>query len=257
MSTRERARLSRWWWPGQWLGIVYGAWFDQRWYWEEVRPRLNQQGGWLIYLQGVLGTLLMALLLVVGSGLVMRLFGWRLPWFLMLMGMGVGIGLALLTLKLGLTHSMGLVLTWGLWLGVALGLVFPLVPLFYGLQVTNMLIVPLLVSYAVIGTSMGLVSGVGQILQRGELVDTWQFRLTLAVCHWVMVGLVVALMGYVGGMQPGYFHLLFGLPTLNTGLAFGLWLGGRWATRQVPDVEARRMLAQGEVPRIREQARQS
>lgn len=58
--------LARWWWPGQWLRIVWSVWVDQKWYWQNVYPRLeNRRRGWGIFVQTWLGAMLIALCLLV------------------------------------------------------------------------------------------------------------------------------------------------------------------------------------------------
>ena len=59
--------FSRWWWPVNWLRIVYGVWVDQLWYWENVRPLLRgRKQGWGIFAQGMLGAVLVALVPLAG-----------------------------------------------------------------------------------------------------------------------------------------------------------------------------------------------
>jgi hypothetical protein len=65
--------LARWWWPGQWLHIVWGVWVDQVWYRRKVQPKLNDpRGAWGVFAQSVLGTmailaLFLALVIIVSG----------------------------------------------------------------------------------------------------------------------------------------------------------------------------------------------
>ncbi len=57
--------LARWWWPGQWLHIVYGIWVDQLWCWQNVWPKLSDRRQvWSIFLQSWLGSVIVTLLLL-------------------------------------------------------------------------------------------------------------------------------------------------------------------------------------------------
>jgi len=67
--------LARWWWPGQWLHIVWGVWVDQVWYWQNVQPKLNDRRRvWGVFAQSVLGTIsilsLFLVPLIIASGSV-------------------------------------------------------------------------------------------------------------------------------------------------------------------------------------------
>lgn len=67
MTTQDEPRdaLARWWWPGQWLRIVYGVLIDQVWYWQNVRPRLRSRvEGWGLLVQAILGTMLVVFIAI-------------------------------------------------------------------------------------------------------------------------------------------------------------------------------------------------
>ncbi len=62
LNTNEN--LSRWWWPGQWLRIVYSVWIDQAWYRKNVYPQLkDEQRKRKIFFQAILGTTIVTLTL--------------------------------------------------------------------------------------------------------------------------------------------------------------------------------------------------
>jgi hypothetical protein len=43
--------------PRSWFRLIYAVWFDQRWYWQQVRPHLqNQRLAWRLLIQTILGS---------------------------------------------------------------------------------------------------------------------------------------------------------------------------------------------------------
>lgn len=68
------ASFARWWWPANWLRIVYAVCVDQRWYWQQIRPQLHGRNERLLLLQAALGAtlciLLLALVLAATAGVL-------------------------------------------------------------------------------------------------------------------------------------------------------------------------------------------
>lgn len=53
-----------WWRPDGWFRLIYGVWANQLWYWQHVRPSLDDpQQRKRIFVQAVLGTLAVTLAL--------------------------------------------------------------------------------------------------------------------------------------------------------------------------------------------------
>ncbi len=58
--------LACWWWPGQWLRIVWSAWVDQEWYWQNVQLKLNdRRRAWGVFAQSVFGATFVVTLFLV------------------------------------------------------------------------------------------------------------------------------------------------------------------------------------------------
>jgi hypothetical protein len=101
------ANLTKWWWPGQWLRIVYSVWFDQMWYWQHVRPQLYGLRGWRLFAQAMLGTLLFQLTLAIVLGVFIGTILY-MDWWLLAILIGISVLLGLLA---GITNrAYGLVL---------------------------------------------------------------------------------------------------------------------------------------------------
>jgi hypothetical protein len=223
--------LSRWWSPGQWLHIVYGVWVDQVWYWQNVRPRFsNRRQRVSICIQGLLGTALASLVLSAVLGGVSAAAGISVNWTGLFRAVGIALGAAsggalLMTVNsVATTASHGMVL--GMVMGLAGGSVIPMTIL-----VENGCIPSGLPSRVFTGLVLGLVLGVGVSVFMGVVMGD---RLGVALGIVLVMGMVVvsAIMGIaIEGIAAG----------ITIGL--GLHLGGRWATRQVPDVETRKRLA--------------
>ena len=231
--------LAHWWWPGQWLRIVCGVWIDQVWYWQTVRPRLySRRVRWSLLLQGLLGAALVALFLTgVLGGIIDGAVG-QIHWIGLsagvLAGVVVGFGVALLiTLGRGpvgagpISIPFGVVL--GVVLGVELGTLFGLGGPRVFLPIAPRMALGL--SQAVV---LGFAVGVGKGVANGA---DWT-----ATERVIMIVGVGASLGLEEGVGQG----------IATGLAFGvgLYFGGRWALRQVPDPATRRRLANPRMPRF-------
>ena len=87
-------KLSVSWWSG--LRVVYAVWFDQLWYWREIRPYLatNKPKSNLFISTAIIIFIINSLLFIV-SGLVFHFLGFDFDW--QLIGLAVGtINLSLL-----------------------------------------------------------------------------------------------------------------------------------------------------------------
>jgi hypothetical protein len=223
----EEKKLAKWWWPGQWLRIVYSIWLDQLWYWQNVRPQLYGLSGWKLFVQAMLGTLLLQLTLALVLGIfigTILYIDWRL------LGILTSISVLLGSLAGIINRANGLVL----------GVVF-----------TN-----LLTTLAVFQQS----TSHSEVAQLVEQVDpVWGGIIVGGLSGGLGIGLVI-------GIQTGSKEISKGLGTfllaimlaitfvndLVTGITFaifltlGIYLGGLWSTRQVRDAETRRRLANPE-----------
>ncbi len=90
------AGLARWWWPGQWLRIVWSVWVDQKWYWRHVYPQLEERRrGWQVFAQAWLGAMLIAvcLLAILPFNTTELGIGDIIPTWMALVSLGVVLGL--------------------------------------------------------------------------------------------------------------------------------------------------------------------
>ena len=235
--------FARWWWPGQWLHIVYGVWIDQLWYWQNVRPRLRgRTQGWKIFVQGMLGTALIGLAFAVIVGIVSQLELSR--WIFLVpvvascivLGIVLGIGAVvagwafdITTRGSGISFTFGKVadsVIIGMWIGTAFTVAILSLPLEFPIGGLGSISSNLnLVALATIGGASGIALSVGDGHRQGLLQSL----------------LIALLAGWFIGPGGIVVHIA-------TGAVVGLsyYLGNRWATRQIPDEETRKRLANPE-----------
>jgi hypothetical protein len=226
--------LSRWWWPGQWLRIVYAVWVDQAWYWQNVRPRLHGRSqGWGIFVQVSLGTwlavaigelILNMLLLAIGSPLL----DWQPLSTLLIGGELMAVSFATTDRRFGLAWGVPIMAAWGMSLII---LEYLLVGLARGLANIIGDIAAILIAIGaagiVLGASLGIavvvINGTGffvRILGRGVIA-----KLVLTVDAIMLVVMLVI-------MGKGEIHIAVTAASMLGGGVLGLYVGERWATRQ-------------------------
>ena len=78
-DSMEESKLSVSWWSG--LRVVYAVWFDQLWYWREIRPYLatNKPKSNLFISTAIIIFIINSLLFIV-SGLVFHSLGFDFDW---------------------------------------------------------------------------------------------------------------------------------------------------------------------------------
>ncbi len=222
MNDKTQDPLARWWWPGQWLHIVYGVWIDQLWYWKNVRPRMQGwRQGWKISIQGLLGAALIVFIVSAITGEVLLGMGIEVRWTLLALGVGV---IALVSAIVGsivasadglptsLAYTVTFCTTFGIPLCVDLGtgMIGP----------TNLVI-------AILGALVGMAFGVARGLVKGVVFSI----------GWDLI---------VAGIMALSLALRNGIPItiiMLVAFCFGFGVGGLWAIRQVPDINIRKRLA--------------
>ncbi len=245
-----------WWSPSRWLSIVYGIWFDQRRYWQAIRPRL-QKYWWLVVLQGLLGSLLMCLGLMAVLDLLILLVGRQIDWQMIL-------GMTLLAAGYGLMVSVAIgninfndigrktsrSVPWEeraahfLPIAVTMTVVSGFTPLIYALSgLEGGWTYPWdgLTFLAVLLMIVGLAIGVGLTVSFGAFP-----RILYAA-----LGAAGVLAGGVMMANPSKVYrsplVTLGLTVFICGfLAFVWFLAERWVIRQVPNVAERKSLVNNE-----------
>ncbi len=242
----------RWWWPGQWLSIVYGVWLDQLWYWRHVRPSLEKRW-WLILPQAILGSALVALGLALAWGGLFSLLGrpvdWDLTARLTLTGAPSGFLLALAMSTLDLTLGQKKTANEGRIEKRAARLV-PFVVPFISISGFTPLILQFsglvggwenpwqpLVFLVVLLSLVGAAMGVGLVVGHGS-VPKWLY-LVIAVCA-VAVS-IIQLRNPTGTTMPPLSMVAYIFFTCAW-LSLTLFLTERWAIRQLPDRAERELL---------------
>jgi hypothetical protein len=229
MNDKTKDPFARWWWPGQWLHIVYGVWIDQLWYWQNIRPlltKVSREQRRSLIVQGALGAMLISLVaLIPVSGI---LFAAAMPvnWGLLLIctiaGVIVEAGISMFPLDLD--KSLPWMATGGSLLGLCLGILVSV-----GRTSINSVIAPSAFSLAAwLGGKLGLNSGItsGRRSNPRLSIGLWVLLLT-AYSIFMQFVLAGILMGILMGIIIGTTYIL----------------GNRWATRQVQDNLTREHLA--------------
>jgi len=222
--------LARWWWPGQWLRIVWSVWVDQKWYWENVYPRLeNRRREWGIFVQTWLGAMLIALCLQLIGFLIAGSLGMEAVQdeftLARLLGL-VGI-LALL--------SFGMNLLWGAVEEVPFSAVYIIAIAVYVL--CDVFLVDIEGSwpvYFVLCLMLGLAVGIFRTVQGGYMERNEVFVGAFLI--------FVILDGIDVPAAPDWFLSLLS----KFALAFilgsaGIYAGARWATRDLTEEMAERL----------------
>ena len=224
--------LNRWWWPGQWLHIVIGVWVDQLWYWQNVRPRLQgRTQGWGIFAQSLLGAMVMAVALILGMALILESAAVPINWKYLVLGTALCVVIVVVLSILGglirsITDSVAgiagsgvLIAGSGLALSVDWNSVFSQVlsvPKDWGA------ITALLVVYAVMGVNWGVIRSVAD----GSI------SIFECLLEAVFLGLAVKERNSIAASMAA-----------GATWSLGVYVGMRWATRQVPDTETRKRFA--------------
>ncbi len=242
--------LSRRWWPGQWLRLVWSVWVDQKWYWQVILPRLrDRKQGREILIQVSLGTVLISLALSLVVNGVLGIAGMQMSKEGLYLNVAGVIAVPVLSALSALwrfkgkyaipgTPTMGLHFTVFTLSGVAIESIIKANTMGQG---TWGLFVTFLSIFIVNGIVLGVSNGVLYGVRHGARSQT----LFIKVLPWMTVY-------FFGGgdfiaerATRGIAILCWIVMILIAG--FATHLGVHWTTRQVPDDQTRMQLANPEV----------
>jgi hypothetical protein len=219
--------LSYWWWPGQWLRIVWAVWTDQLWYWQNVLPQLQGKRAASFFFQALFGGGLFGLVLATATGLIVETTGIHMVWRLWVAGFVIGI---IVTAMVGGAATLFNGANWGVSASAIFGLLYP----FNGSIIIGTIVhfpFPFTI-FLLYGTVGGLLLGMSEniykVIKQGKTLGAAMIIEELAIYMLVAGGLSRSV---TVGVITGLAYL------------FGTRLGRIWATRQVPDEETRKMLA--------------
>lgn len=235
VNSTSNSTLTHWWWPGQWLRIVYSIWFDQLWYWENIRPHLGDcRTGWKFFIQALLGTALSALFLVALAGSAIQLLGIQFEWDLMFRGTAFSL---LFGLFLGIvsgdnhdihnkivilvTQSFGFIIFFSIITNI-----FANVSYFLG-DISRLESIPDRVFFTwwtMMWTSGAIADGVSQGVSTGSKLKRKGIHINI-----IATTIIMLVMSIVKHIKYGIFI------SLSFGIGFILlqYLGSLWATRQI------------------------
>ncbi len=246
LNNNTKDPLTRWWWPGQWLHIVYGVWIDQLWYWQNVRPRLRDlQQGWKILSQGFLGAILASLFF---SGIIGGMLSIvRVHVYLETLVQGAILGILVAVTMNAISMGVSVITRLRIrnrdvvYAIVSNTVIVVVVSVAAGIfQWNNNRNMPVIATVqAVGGLIMGLSLNVAECVSTGDAQS-----INSAVIFGLFAGAIAA--GAVNGVKSvGDFIVSFALLAVEAIVSYsvGLCLGRYWATRQVPDAEMRKRLA--------------
>lgn len=221
MRSTVSSPLLQWWWPGQWLRLVYAVWVDQRWYWEQVRPLLDQpRRRWLLTAQALIGAALVVALINVGMHMALdwlldRTFNQPLTARFAL-NAALGFGGALIASAVWRMTLSGTVT-----LSIPASVLCTILPF---LASDNPVLVVIVLALALVS---GVAFGIARVVATG---NNWQ------------------------AIEPGALAVLIAIDAVADGRVVqgllqaslclvGSYLGARWAARQVPDLDLRKQFA--------------
>ncbi len=232
MNDRTKDPFACWWWPGQWLHIVYGIWIDQLWYWQNMRPRLHgRTKGWGIWAQGMLGAGIIGFALAAFAGVILSVIGTQVRWEFLFPAVAIGIGLGVGLGMLGVVASIGAGMVTGIVTAVCLSTMFGVSAGWGGTQDMILGNAQSFTILSVIGPIVMTISlGVGRVVFEG---DKWS----------VPESLIVAILMFGATLTYSQVPKPEVIIAQAVAIGAGLYLSGRWAARQVPDNELRKRLA--------------
>jgi hypothetical protein len=243
MNDKTRDALTRWWWPGQWLRIVYGMCVDQVWYWQNVRPRLgNWPEGRKVLIQALLGNAVVTVLLSIILGTALLVAGVHLNWgvgFLGMIAWLIAVAVGLVVIPTRGAQKIDYVVVSGTFVSLLGGLGFGLRFGSMGMQETWFGLPGSLGLGIVLGLLAGICDGVRLGIVEGRRLAAVK---DLALGFFLAFALVmfVALDAFV---YPSVAALLGTLVLAILSVIPGGYLGSRWATRQVAEESLRMRLA--------------
>jgi hypothetical protein len=226
------------WWPLNWLKLLYVAWFDQAWYWRNVRPRLRgRRQGWSYLLQAAAAVLLLNLALDAGAYLFFQTTGLSAGWgfeaelTLFILPLGVLLALLVLDVLLGsLADALADMACFGplMWL---------MTSVYWLAQGYIPLSRPVIVA-AAIGTGLlwGFTRGLAEGLKRGRGLDWADFWKRGQFLDLLIIGFVLA-----RPRKDWVLSLLISLCAVLVNLP-----ARAWTARQIPDPNLRQRLANPE-----------
>lgn len=265
-DTPATASFAPWWWPGNWLQIVYGVCVDQRWYWHQLRPQISGRAGRSIMLQATLGALLCGLVLALPPLGLAYATGQQacLPELqdALLWGLGLTLINGLLTrLVQGTSASVpymaasgvviGLVACLSLSVALLANAFVPALREPFGIMRSSLDIQV----FSILGPALGLYGGLCRIVIDGSarswsgtelhLPGSDRRRLELLTL-WLLAIVLAAPAGVLDNWRlgPDLFWIYAGLFGPLIGALSGYHLGASWASRQVPDPALRQRLAE-------------
>lgn len=234
----------------QGFAILYAAWFNQRWYWQQVRPHLlDTWMRWTILVHILVATFLVALLLALIACAGGVLSGVTIVWGNLLPGVFIGLGLTSISLWWGVRYGIPWIASAGLCLSTACGLLFTL-PLGVLDQPTTLRdLIPATVIYAIIGALLGISVTLPIVLIRGEISAHVRHSSMFSS----MVGTIILLAGFIFfssfPYDPDLLRFLvlpISIPVLWLTSGMSVYICHWWAIRQVNDADRRRYLARPE-----------
>jgi hypothetical protein len=226
-----------WWRPDGWLRLIYGVWANQLWYWQHVRPLLDDpRQRKRIFVQAVLGTIVVTLALSLIPIYILTAAGAKTSVSWMFAGTLFGLVITAIwkTYKLkGDPNAVADSVFFGLGLGLATSVRSGFNEGFSD-GITRGF-----AEGAGLGLAIGLVAGIGYSVRTGLIKGAGPITpiVVLApLCTFVCSHpAAFDLAGYLAG------------PLVSAMVAFpAAYLGYRWAIRQVPDEETRKQLANPE-----------
>lgn len=238
--------LSHWWWPGQWLRLVWGIWVDPLWYWRNVRPRLQSAlFGIAVLAQGIAGSLIVALFIALMMSFVTQETGDLHYWAQTIQRIGLA-----LVLALGMSAFLALA-------AKVFDALDPTVQRSSGVRINELIV-------RSIALSLLLCSTLGSRTIETEIARSINGALGIRM---LFVSIAAVLMGITFGISEGvttgqgrglFWCIILTLLSSfvisrDTGILLSIWagiwfssglyLGGYWATRQIDDPSLRKSLA--------------
>ena len=213
----------RWWWPGHWLRIVYSVWFDQLWYWENIRPCLSEKyASYKLLISGMFGSLIVGSFLGLLINILISQLGYKVTgWHLLIMSIFIIViaifSVAILLVALTSQAQIAKATSWCLGSSVVLTTVS-------GSLLTLLLSdIPVIILFLVFSLAIGLSISFGEGIGSGVKASLVRNSLLPVVFILFFVLLSRFTIGY--GLLLGLAYFL------------GVYLGGFWSTRQLQSIE--------------------
>lgn len=228
-SQKATKLLNKWWWPGQWLRIVWAVWVDQLWYWQNLRPWLQGKREASFFVQALFGGNIFGLILVAVIALIVETAGIHVAWEVWVAGFLIGM---IVTVLWGGAATLFNGASFGVSACAIYGVLYPVIfSAFLGGLDSGASTLFLICGGISLFFALGIGNNLYNVIKKGIKLSSIEVR---GHAFFYTIGVSLIARNLLIGITAGFAFVL------------GAYLSGHWATRQVSDTNTRKKLANAE-----------